>query len=721
MTVDNWAGEAGKQDGFRPYAGILAECRGMLEKRAGAALERALAALVEGLEARRQESAGELEKSLSLLQTQDQLRSLVKDPAAMFRTAFATSFRARAGEAPPQTVYGGDTRGLGELSLVDDEQVSEQLAVKSLANRLQVRCEGELPDLEARVAFMLGRESLESGANPLGPTALCETLKNMCWALDTTRETKLMVFDLLAGHFGEELVPIYKDLNELLVARRILPLGRPWVKRAAQDRRQSTRPESSDRRKSTPSVIEQLFSPQGAGASSAAPAMPAGWDTSSRGAELMQMLTRLQMGDGLVALGEHEFAVDNAAAGTSNVVNALLEAGLGKHLGAVEGIVIDVVATLFDYIFDDDRVPAPMKGLIGRMQIPVLKLAMMDHSFFSNRSQPARRLINALAQAAITWDGELTADSWLYRSAETAVLRIQNEFSNNPEVFAACLGTFEHELAEQERRADERAATITGRLEQRERLEIARTVGQNAIAGHEGNAALPASVRRFLAECWLPVLARAALDGGESGEAWSEACATMDELVWSVLPKTDANERHRLVQRLPALLKGLRAGMQAAEIDQGARDTFFTELVKLHAAAIKAGMTPPAAPSPAPPVASAAAAEPLLEAPLFPTGRRTPAAPVEEPQETFEVEMLRRGDWLELTDEAGEVRRVRLTWISPARTMYLFANRQGQRALALTRSELARRFARKEAMAANDQALMDRIVDNVLDSYQTQA
>jgi hypothetical protein len=432
----------------------------------------------------------------------------------------------------------------------------------------------------------------------------------------------------------------------------------------------------------------------------------------------MQMLTRLQMGDATVALGEHEFAVDNAAAGTSNVVTALLEAGLGKHLGAVEGIVIDVVATLFDYIFDDARVPAPMKGLIGRMQIPVLKLAMMDHSFFSNRSQPARRLINALAQAAITWDGELTADSWLYRSAEAAVLRIQNEFSNNSEVFAACVATFEHELAEQERRADERAATITGRLEQRERLEIARTVGQNAIAGHEGNAALPASVRSFLADSWLQVLARAALDGGESGEAWSEACATMEELVWSVLPKTDARERQRLVQRLPALLKGLRAGMQAADVEQGVRDAFFTELVKLHAAAVKAGMAPPAAPC-APP--STAAAEPPLQAPLLPAGRKGPAPPIDEPQETFEVEMLRRGDWIELTDEAGEVRRVRLTWISPARTMYLFANRQGQRALALTRSELARRFARKEAMAANDQALMDRVVDNVLDSYQTQA
>jgi hypothetical protein len=100
--------------------------------------------------------------------------------------------------------------------------------------------------------------------------------------------------------------------------------------------------------------------------------------------------------------------------------------------------------------------------------------------------------------------------------------------------------------------------------------------------------------------------------------------------------------------------------------------------------------------------------------------RPAPAEPaaVEEP-ETLELEMLRRGDWIELKDESGEKRRFRLTWISPARTMYLFANRQGQRALALTRSELTRRFGCGEAITSNDEPLIDRIVDNVLDTYQS--
>ena len=35
-----------------------------------------------------------------------------------------------------------------------------------------------------------------------------------------------------------------------------------------------------------------------------------------------------------------------------------------------------------------------MRALIGRLQIPILKVAILDKRFFSNRSHPARKLLN---------------------------------------------------------------------------------------------------------------------------------------------------------------------------------------------------------------------------------------------------------------------------------------------------------------------------------------
>ncbi|MDT3670255.1 MAG: DUF1631 family protein [Aromatoleum sp.] len=420
-------------------------------------------------------------------------------------------------------------------------------------------------------------------------------------------------------------------------------------------------------------------------------------------ADVTGLLTRLQKGETSASLGGQTFSLPQPASEATNLVTLLLDAGLGPHLGEVGALILEVVATLFDHIFDDGRIPVPVKELIGRLQIPVLQLAMVDHDFFSDRAHPARRLINALAHAGITWDGEMSADTTFYRAGDATVRRIVGEFAADAEVFARCQRDFDAFLAEQDRRADERAATLTERLKQREQQELAREVARKAIVAPLAKDGIPEVVRTFAETTWLSVLTRARLEGGEEGDAWREALATLDGVVWSVLPKYDAASRQDMVKRLPALLRTVKAGMARVAVGEAAQKEFFAELVRLHATALKAGMTPPAASSKTAPKADRAAAG---------IGGDEPT-----PQ-SLELDLLSRGSWIELRDESGGARRLRLSWISPACTMYLFANRQGQRALALTRNELTRRFATGEAASIYEEALLDRVVDDVLDEFQ---
>lgn len=419
--------------------------------------------------------------------------------------------------------------------------------------------------------------------------------------------------------------------------------------------------------------------------------------------EVTDLLARLQKGETSASLGGQAFSLPQPASEATNLVKSLLDAGLCPYLGEVGALILEVVAALFDRIFDDSRIPAPIKGLIGRLQIPVLQLAMVDHDFFSDRGHPARRLINALAHAGTTWDGEVTADTALYRAGDATVRRIVGEFAADPGVFARCQQEFDAFLSDQDRRADARAATLTERLKLREQHELAREVARKAIAATLAKDGIPDVVRTFAETTWLNVLTRARLEGGEEGNAWREALAALDGVVWSVLPKHDAASRQEMVQRLPALLRTVKAGMTRVAVDEAAQKEFFAELVRLHATALKAGMTPLPAPSKSTPRA----------------GRPAQRVGCDEPTpQSLELDLLSRGSWIELRDESGGVRRLRLSWISPARTMYLFANRQGQRALALTRNELTRRFAAREAATVNEEALLDRVVDDVLDEFQ---
>lgn len=715
--------------GPRAYAGVLAECRELIRTRACSALTSLLAAMEEDIEARKL-SALDPDEEKMLAELQIQLRLQGEELERSFASAFEHAFSALSKKktASASTLYGDNHRSDIELSLVDDQAFSEALTVKGQANVLYGACESELKDLLPRFALMLGSgNELEAADNPAGPEAVSEALKEACWSLTCPRAAKEMLFEMITRKLAPELNTIYRDVNQHLIVRRVLPRIRHGVKQGGvEKRRPSSRPRPADLETDAADVLRQLLTPGGSGdglgqtMSKGAGAISALGGKSQSNPGVMQMLTRLQQGESEVTFGDGSFSIDATAAATMNVLHGLLDAGIGKNLGQVDNIVIDVVATLFDFIFDDARVPEAMKGLIGRMQLPVLKLALGDHSFFSNRNHPARRLINAMAQSSSTWDGALTPDSSLYKAAEPLVLRIQNEACEDSSVFASCLDAFEAFLAEQEKLADQKAAALTSRLTAREQLEIARTVAEGAIAGHAADQNTPEAVRSFLAEYWLGVLTEAARSGGEDGSVWNERITTMDDLVWSVRPKHGAEERQRLVKVLPKLLGGLKNGLETTQVDLAVREAFFAELVKLHAVAIRAGMalpTPPVAiSSPEGTQTEEATHASQPQAAKTATTAHTP--PPEPEPDADELDALQRGTWIELKLENSERRAVRLTWISPARTMYLFANRQGQRALALTRAELTRKFNSGDALFVDDEPLMDRLVSDVLDDYR---
>jgi len=67
-------------------------------------------------------------------------------------------------------------------------------------------------------------------------------------------------------------------------------------------------------------------------------------------------------------------------------------------MGQVDAMTLDIVSMLFDELFDDPKVPIALKGIIGRLQLPMLKVALADKELFTKKGHPARRLLDALGQ-----------------------------------------------------------------------------------------------------------------------------------------------------------------------------------------------------------------------------------------------------------------------------------------------------------------------------------
>ena len=449
--------------------------------------------------------------------------------------------------------------------------------------------------------------------------------------------------------------------------------------------------------------------------------------------ELGEGLHRLQRGEMDFDVGGAMVQFSGIPEGKHNVLRDLQESPLGRRSTQLEAMTIELVAMLFDFIFDTRDLPDGIKALLARLQIPVLKAAMLDGAFFAKKSHPSRVLVNALANAGLGWSPSMGSADPLYKKLEEIVHRILNDFTDNLSLFDELREDLAQFLAAEEATAEANISSSADEVNLRDRRQIAAEVAKAEVERRIGSHPVPQFLADFLRRQWVPALESVHAHDGEDSDAWGQSVSTLDDLVWSVQPKKTTEDRKHLVAMLPSLLKRMAVGTRAGHWPPEDRERFMSNLVEAHAAAVKPSLASVELPTMA--VAeqarivavqakaagdevAAAKAEQLVVA--MTAAEPEPAAPEPEVIEDHYLEIaqsLERGMWIEFEADDGQLAFAKLAWVSPLRGTYLFTNRQGQKALSMTAEELAERFRNDQARLVEAEPLLDRALSSVMASF----
>lgn len=739
---------------------LLNECRDVAVKWLAESMDGMLARLEEDLLAQADKTVGRQQSVL--LDSRAIVQQRRRDIAEHFRMRFVEKFNTRINSRPQEnTTFGKLPDGRLELSLVANDDYEELLAVEDIAKRIKQQSIAELNALDQRMGLLMQRE-LSERDNPLGPSTIADAFKQACEDLDLPADVKLVMFDQFNQRFVSQVPAFYETLNQHLVARNVMPVISTLPRRSQAPQTQaaeSARPPAADAAASAANlaqameqgdwqaVFAQLMGRGGmsGGPVPAVPTPAASAPVAGALPAFFQELSRLQHG-GL----SHDMGA-----------NILRELKAGMRVDeSKDAVTIDIVAMLFDYIFDDKSIPASIKALIGRLQIPVLKVAILDARFFSRKSHPARRLLDTLAAASIGLaDDDANCQRLQARLAEI-VQHIVNNFEDDLNVFGEAQGMLETFLAEEERLSAEEAAKTAKAIYDRERLELARIMAVDELNQRSAQSEMPESLQTFFRKTWSEVAARCFVQGGEQGALWREALRTADDLIWSVAPKVGVEDRMRLVSLLPDLLKRLEKGVTAIRMPQEEKEAFFAALVQAHAQAIKAGVkiaadagakvaasarpllaTPePAAAAAAPPAAVSPVKaqlqaldshgfDPLagsLAASAMPAAAMPAHAGMGGVSDTGgqadnPVGKLKRGSLVEFVGKGEQQIILKLAWVSPLKGVFLFTNRNGQNAVSIDKGDLEQKFTRGSARLIDNTALFDRAMTTMVSQLQGSA
>ena len=105
---------------------------------------------------------------------------------------------------------------------------------------------------------------------------------------------------------------------------------------------------------------------------------------------------------------------------------------------AIDHDTVDVIKMMFDIIFEDDRLTNEIKLTLAKLQIPLLKVAILDKTYFSENAHPAEVLVNKLTDAALALKKN---DPSFEQEASLIVSRVLNEFSDDASIFKKIINT----------------------------------------------------------------------------------------------------------------------------------------------------------------------------------------------------------------------------------------------------------------------------------------
>lgn len=697
---------------------------------------------------------------MAFLDAMRELRRRRDEIVSRFRASLLQAWRSLESGEPLSADETLVQAAAGGLSLVSEQELESRLAARNFATVLARACKGVLARLERRLGVIAGNLTLDGEHNPIGAEHVGTALHTAFATCDLALDVRLVVIKLCERDLVPPIARLYEALDQRLANAGVIPeMEAPRRPAAPAPRPRPRAPESLDNgpmgqeddmqapawaarfvnrmagfraerdalaqggfegAPAAQSVLLEalhhlLQESRGQRDAGAQPHMGTR-DLSQR--EMLSVLSLLQSTPSATLRAAIGDTGESLAQRLKNeVISSAMQLGVDPataRLAPVDEDAIDLVGMLFDVMLDERDLEGRPRELIGRLVVPFVKVALLDRRMFVQKTHPARRLLNALAEACEGNNGESAAERTLLTKVEEVVDRLVAEFNENLAIFLTLEEEFRAFLDQHRRRieiAERRAAEIQ---RGQERLETARSRMSRELDARVEGRELPGAIADFLRQPWAHHVTMTVLREGEESTALNDALVLADGVL------EELAEAQRQIIGKP-WLQAWRPGLQQVFASVGMNpDAANAAVDALHDT-----------------LQAIAASRPDLQKPLPELPQVVLPKPAEDDSaaiqlvggtDTLEFDhtdadhfrQLSIGTWLDFIDKDNKVQPGKLSWVSPISSRLLFVNRRGVRFCVASPEELAamvrlgrlRKHVEEDAFDAAMQGVIERLDGN---------
>ena len=623
---------------------------------------------------------------------------------------------------------GAPAAGSGQsMTLLAEEDLEEQLAAEQTISTIHRRFKHFIEPITgglARIAITIN-PIFDQASSPVSPENLANAFRAAMGGCDAPTEVKLVLFKLYERELLQALETLYPEVTRVLVEAGYIAGHGARVAQTPATQNPGTGDqvaqreyaatdtvgygyETSEQDESMLNSLHELLQvwrkvqrrESGSYVPAPVPARPALTHSEMLAvltlfqADLPEGLkTALQLNNNSLAQQiKRELITGAAALGISEI---------DAHIGDAEEDAIDVVGMMFEVFLDERDIDDEVRDQIARLLVPYIKVALIDRRLFLQKAHPARRLLNAIAEACEGNHGEGPHERELLQRVGQAVDRLIAEFNEDIAIFELLEQDLRAYTEQYRHRAELTERRVAEAQRGKERLEEARQRAEAMLARRLESRTVSPLVEEDLRRYWAHHYAVVFLREGEEGEGCTNTLRTLDQM----LALADAAYQTGGLNA-SGETESLQPGLLAMLASSGLTDVSAAECARIIAQHL---LQPPPQPEiQATPSASEFASptqiahveidpvfaqmQPVMEQPVAEQAADEQAAnpPVEfDPADIARLRQLTVGTWVEFIGEDGRAQPGKLSWVSPISARMLFVNRRGSRMHVASVDELA--------------------------------
>ncbi|MDR1076473.1 MAG: DUF1631 domain-containing protein [Xanthomonadaceae bacterium] len=633
------------------------------------------------------------------------------------------------------------------LSLVENTDLDRHLVVREISRRESTRHNNALLLLGQRFGVLAGTPAFDYEQLPVGPYRLSQILSEASESLQMSLTAQMLLFRAFETQTLSQYGELADQLNSLLSSNGVLPglVYQPYRRRNPQSDAASGRDNSEPAQQPMSGWQGQASDGTWSGE------LIANLETLDAKA-LPLVPPMIEMGSGELAAQNKAYSAlrgllarhrgtENPRTGNtpqgggfvlpaSSVLDTLsalqpvlpepsapgqrrrtledVRLAALKRLRETHGPAADIpqeqtdtfelLGMLYGEIGKEVSEDAPAQDLLVKLQVPVARVAISDHSFFIRERHPARELLNSVAESGANWLSDSDADPHLVKKLERAVDHVVKEYDGDEKVFDYANREVQKHQQDQIRKAELTERRQIEAARGRDRLEMSRRRSADLIAQWLRGRQPSEFAQTLLNLAWTDVLTLTLLRQGQDSEKWLE----YEKVTGAIIERLfHAGPDGGPPPPDPALRETIETALQQVGYHHSEAASIAQHLAgDARAAASKTELNARLKPR----IQPDDAGQDKTQRQLSP---RTP----EEQRHYEQIVSLPFGTWFEFnTSQLGDVRRQRLSWYSPVTGNTLFVNQRGQKLAGQPLDMIARMMARDEAriVTENKNRLIDR-------------